>query len=71
MSLCVCDRQCIHLIFLLETIALSTFHLGDVLQEVGDSNSRLKLARLELTCRNRDILQRQNDMNMETREEIP
>jgi len=33
---CVCVCVCSHLIFLLETVALSTFHLSDVLEEVGN-----------------------------------
>ena len=55
-SLCDCVCVCVHLIFLLEAIALSTFHLGDVLEKVCNSDSWLKLACLELTCRNRNIL---------------
>lgn len=62
----VCLFVSIYLIFLLETITLSTFHLGDVLKEVGDSDSWLKLSCLELTCWYRDISQRKRrkDMNM-------
>lgn len=43
--------MCIYLVFFLKTITLSTFHLGDVLKEVRHTNSRLKLAGLELTYR--------------------
>lgn len=42
---------CAHLIFLLESIPLPTFHLRDVLQQVGDSDGGLELSGLELTCR--------------------
>lgn len=35
-----------YLILLLEAIALSAFHLSDVLEEVGHADGRLELARL-------------------------
>lgn len=52
-SSCLRECVCVHLVFLLEAVALSTFHLGDVLEEVCDSDRRLELTGLELTCRNR------------------
>lgn len=35
-----------YLVLLLEAVALSTLHLGDVLEEVGDADRRVQLARL-------------------------
>lgn len=39
-------KLCAHLVLLLEAVTLGTFHLSDVLQQVGHSDGRVQLTRL-------------------------